>query len=163
MASHDNQQQQLIRQITEQLQALEPSQLKTVEHAIASLKGTGERGLHYFGRFLGIRWGENGEVYMDLGSQNANTYGVAQGGAVYSLADIAIGYLILRDLPPEQQVYTLEMKVNYTKKGQGPWLQAKPQILHKGNYTVVADCRIEDEQGDLVAHAVGTFFLAKVK
>jgi uncharacterized protein (TIGR00369 family) len=154
---------QLIRQITEQLQDFDAPQLKAVQHAIASLQASSEGGLHYLGRFLGIEWDESGEVRMNLGTQNANTYGVAQGGAIYSLADIAIGYLILRDLSPEQQVYTLELKVNFTKKGQGTWLRAKPQILHKGIYTVVCDCRVEDVGGDLVAHAVGSFFLSKLK
>lgn len=158
MRSHDKQ--QLILQLVDQLQQFDAAELTVVQHAIESLQASAQGGLHYFGRFLGIEWGENGEAYMHLGPQNANMYGVAQGGALYSLADIALGYLILKDLSPAQKVYTLELKMNYTKKGQGKWVLAKPQILHKGRFTVVTDCRIEDEQGDLVAHATGTFFLA---
>jgi uncharacterized protein (TIGR00369 family) len=154
---------QLFQQLVDQLQQFDVAELKVVQHAMVSLNASSEGGLHYFGRFLGIEWGEDGEACMHLGPQNANTYGVAQGGALYTFADIAIGYLILEGLGPQQKVYTLELKMNYIKKGEGKRVIAKPQILHKGRYTVVADCRIEDEQGVLVAHAMGTFFLDKGK
>ena len=155
--------QHLLRELAEQLQNMDCEQLQTVQHAVDALTASARGGLHYFGRFLGIDWSEDGEAFMRLGPHNANTYGVAQGGALFTLADIAIGYKILQEILSEEKVYTLELKMNYIKKGVGNKLTAKPNILHKGRKTVAADCRIEDEAGELVAYAVGTFYLTRVR
>jgi uncharacterized protein (TIGR00369 family) len=161
LSTNDTQQQ--IRQITEQLNDLDASQLQEVLHTIGALKSSAAGGLHYFGQWLGIEWDPDGRPFMRLAEHNANMHGVAQGGALYTLADISIGFMIYKDLPPGGQVYTQEMKVNYTKKGLGDKVYATPQVLHRGRYTVVAECRIHDEEGDLVAVALGTFFVPDMK
>jgi uncharacterized protein (TIGR00369 family) len=150
-----------INAVISQLQKLTMEQLEQVHKGIEATISSSEGGLHAFGRFLGIEWGENEQVSMLLGVHNANTYGVAQGGALYSLADIAIGYYILKRLPPEEQVFTLEMKMNFIKKGIGNRLYAVPRILHWGRTTVVADCEIIDEEQNMVAMSLGTFYLVK--
>jgi len=68
--------------------------------------------------------------------------------------------MILKRLEEEQKVYTLEMKVNFIAKGLGSKLIASPSTLSWGSRTVVSECTIEDEQGNLVAKALGTFFIA---
>ena len=99
---------------------------------------------------------------MTLGPHNVNTYGVAQGGSLYTLADVAIGFMILKRLEDDQKVFTLEMKMNFIKKGAGAYLTATPTILRWGKTTVVAECTIEDSEGELVAKALGTFYVARL-
>ncbi|MFB4164660.1 PaaI family thioesterase [Alteribacillus sp. JSM 102045] len=70
---------------------------------------------------------------MDLGLQNKNIYGVAQGGAIYTLADVAIGFKIFSELKEHQKVFTLELKTNFIKKGKGNQLIAEPRFIHWGN------------------------------
>ncbi|MGK7376707.1 PaaI family thioesterase [Planococcus sp. 1R117A] len=115
--------------------------------------------MHFLGRFLGISQNQDGTSEMKLGLQNANTYGVAQGGAIYTLADVAIGFSILQDVEEGQKVLTLELKVNFIEKGQGSRLIASPIILRRGKSTVVSECAVTDEQGKLVAKALGTFYI----
>ncbi|MBX0314432.1 PaaI family thioesterase [Planococcus glaciei] len=115
--------------------------------------------MHFLGRFLGITQNQDGTSEMKLGLQNANTYGVAQGGAIYILADVAIGFSILQDVEEGQKVLTLELKVNFIEKGQGSRLIASPIILRRGRSTVVSECTVTDEQGNLVAKALGTFYI----
>ncbi|MGO4886522.1 PaaI family thioesterase [Anaerobacillus sp. MEB173] len=136
-------------------------ELQQVLHVLESLRSAKEDGgLHYLGQFLGIeRIVEENHVYMHLGLQNANTYGVAQGGALYTLADVAIGYKVIDTLSEGQKVFTLELKINYIKKGSGAKLIAKPKILHLGGKTIVGECSIEDESGSLIAQALGTFII----
>jgi uncharacterized protein (TIGR00369 family) len=98
---------------------------------------------------------------MVLGAFNANTYGVAQGGAVYTLADVAIGYAILKRLNRNQKVFTIEMKMNFIKKGKGSKLHAKTEIIHWGRKTLVTQCQIHDDTGDIIAQSLGTFFIAE--
>ncbi|GLB60597.1 hypothetical protein NCCP133_27290 [Cytobacillus sp. NCCP-133] len=144
--------------ILRELETLSSEELNQVSHVIRALKGP-KKELHYTGRLLGIGFEENGEMSMKLGMQNANTYDVAQGGALYTLADVSIGFHIMTKIPKESQVYTLEMKMNYISPGKGKKLYAKPAIIHLGKSTVVSECRIIDEKDHTVAIALGTFFL----
>lgn len=159
---HDSRQQK-ISNIQQQIQALSNKELNHIEHILAALNASKDGSMHYFGKFLGIKEGDDGEMVMNLGLHNENTYGVAQGGAVYTLADVAIGFNVLRRLAEDEKVFTLELKVNFIKKGEGTRLFAKPRILHWGRTTVVSDCSIIDECGSIVAQALGTFYLVKNK
>ncbi|MDI2587535.1 PaaI family thioesterase [Psychrobacillus sp. NEAU-3TGS] len=119
--------------------------------------------MHFLGRFLGIEQKEDGTTEMNLGIQNENTYGVAQGGSIYTLADVAIGFQILKTLEEGEKVFTLELKVNFIKKGQGARLIAIPSILYQGKTTVVSECDVKDDAGNLIAKALGTFYLQSAK
>ncbi|MFD4820750.1 PaaI family thioesterase [Peribacillus butanolivorans] len=147
------------------LEGLSVQQLVEVEHLLATYKNKPEEEqggkvmMHLFGRFAGLKQLDAGKMEMGLGLQNVNTYGVAQGGSIYTLADVAIGFKILERLLQGQKVFTLEMKVNFINKGVGTRLIATPSILRWGKSTVVAECTIEDDGGEIVAKALGTFYV----
>lgn len=153
--------------IQQQVEALNEKELTEVAHLL-SLYSESSRTLHpdavpmhFLGRFLGITQHADGKAEMELGLQNENTYGVAQGGAIYTLADVAIGFNILKNLAQEEKVFTLELKVNFIEKGQGDRLIAVPVILRQGRSTVVCECTVSDEKGTLVAKALGTFYISR--
>lgn len=98
---------------------------------------------------------------MRLGVQTENMYGVAQGGSVFSLSDIAISFHLIEKLPKDVKVFTFELKMNFIKGVKGDYLLAKPKILRLGNTTAVTECEITDDQGELVAKAFGTFYLKR--
>ncbi len=150
----------------EELKGLSTDQLEEVQRVIQGYKSSmikKEAGwnLHYFGRFIGVDEDEHGRDIMRLGKYNENTFGVAQGGALYTFADICLGKAIINRLNEGEKIFTLEMKMNYIKNGLGEKLYAKPNFLHWGNTTVVAQCNIEDENETLIAHALGTFYIVK--
>ncbi|MBK5502678.1 PaaI family thioesterase [Peribacillus sp. TH14] len=153
--------QKLKQEINARLENCTLKELKHIQHMIHTMKCPERGGLHYLGRFLGINLTEIDRISMDLGMQNANKYGVAQGGAVYTLADVALGYKIISDVGDESKVLTIELKVNYMKQGKGRKLYAEPIILHQGKSTVVGQCMILDEQNDVIAAALGTFFVMR--
>jgi uncharacterized protein (TIGR00369 family) len=86
---------------------------------------------------------------MHLGLHNKYRYGNAQGGALYTLADVTIAQSIIAQLPEGTNISTLELKMNYFKPGQGKYLRAKGSILHWGRKTVGGECDILDESGQL--------------
>ena len=151
--------------IIEQLENLSLSELDEVNYFLSTYKKSstiGQSGnvpMHFFGRLAGLRQLDNDQVEMNLGIQNVNTYGVAQGGSIYTLADVTIGFMILNQLSEGQKVFTLEMKVNFINKGIGTRLIATPSVLRWGRTTVVSECTIEDDNGNLVAKALGTFYV----
>ncbi|MFD2925623.1 PaaI family thioesterase [Halobacillus naozhouensis] len=148
----------MIDRILDKLPDYSLEELSHVEHVLDSLEASNKSELYYFAKFLGIHWDRERAV-MKLGIQHANTYGVAQGGTIYTLADFAMGYKVLSRFSGEKQVYTLEMKMNYISPGRGEELIAVPEILHTGNRTAVLTCGVKDEHSTLIAHAQGTFYI----
>lgn len=71
---------ELIDEVTDTLEELEQKELEQIQHIINSIKKSRAGGLHYLGSLLGIDVTNVDRVSMDLGMQNANTYGGAQGG-----------------------------------------------------------------------------------
>src|SRR5213080_3847158 len=102
----------MIEEIVQDLKKLSHEQLKEVRRSLDAYRFAGENdnimdfNLHYFARFLGFGWDNNGTAYMDLGCFNENVYGVAQGGAIYTLADIATGVQIGKEAGKDKQVFT---------------------------------------------------------
>jgi len=118
--------------------------------------------IQYIGDLLGIHK-VNDQLVMELGPQNYNTANVAHGGALYTFADIALGSYIGNQLPPNKRVFTLEMKMNFIKKGVGEKLIAKPRIVQFGSRIVFGECTIFDEEGDIVANSNGSFYITTIK
>lgn len=153
----------LARRLTE----LSEEELGQVDHLLDSLAKSKRLGRHLVGHFLGIDIQDGTHTdpevtaTMLVGPHNINSYGVAHGGALYSFADVAIGYSVIKDLKPHEKTVTLEMKMNYVKPGRPGRLIAKAKLLHWGRQTVVGQCTIEGEDGELVAHALGTFFIVR--
>jgi uncharacterized protein (TIGR00369 family) len=150
---------EIIQKICDELKKFNVDELKQVKNTIHSLEETRESVLPYLARFMGIQILGNDQFSMELGLNNANNYGIAQGGAVYTLADIAIGFFIDFKLEEKKRVLTLEMKINYIKPGKGKRLIASPKIIYWRNKIAVCECAIEDDHGDLVAQTLGTFYI----
>lgn len=147
--------------IMEKLNTLSESELEHAETFLNALFTKEEKPYpHYLGKFLDIDK-EGNRFKMKLGKQTENLHGVAQGGAVFSLADIAIGYHLIELVPEGVKVFTLELKMNFIKGGTGEYLIANPITIHLGNTTAVTECEIRDDKDTLVAKAFGTFYLKR--
>lgn len=160
MGSNELSRNSLIKTISEKLTELSHAELIHAKHVLNSLSNVNNDSMHYLGRFLGIEHCED-RTTIQLGIQHKNTYGVVQGGVVLTLADVSIGHHILHKLSENEQVYTLELKVNFIKKGTGRILSGQPHIYHWGKSTVVAACKIFDQEDDLIALAQGTFYIQR--
>ncbi|MED4352820.1 PaaI family thioesterase [Schinkia azotoformans] len=151
----------LLNELYDNIERCSIEELELLQHLANSLNKTRESGFHFLGHSLGIELAVENEAVMHLGLHNENRYGNAQGGAIYTLADVTIAKQIIDKLPDDKNVYTLEMKMNYFKPGHGKQLHAKSSILHWGRKTVVGECDILDEGEELVAKAIGTFYVAR--
>ncbi|MEI4768735.1 PaaI family thioesterase [Psychrobacillus sp. FJAT-51614] len=169
MEEKDMNRNEIIQSIQTNLQTLSSNELTQISYLLSLYQAsytnvnTNDIPMHLLGRFLGITQNSDGTTEMKLGIQNENTYGVAQGGSIYTLCDVAIGFSILKNLKEEEKVFTLELKINFIKKGQGSYLLASPSILYQGKNTVVTECSITDDNGNLVAKGLGTFYIVREK
>ncbi|WP_417606619.1 PaaI family thioesterase [Primorskyibacter flagellatus] len=85
--------------------------------------------------------------------------GFGHGGLVFSLGDSAAGYSALSMLPPDQEVVTAEMKINFLGPAKGDELIARGKVIRNGRRLVVVTAEVSARTGEietLIAIAQGT-------
>lgn len=87
-----------------------------------------------------------------------NPAGVVHGGFAATLLDTAMGCAAYTTMPPHETYTTAELKVNLLRPLTAATgeVRATGRVLHRGRRTVMAEGRIEDAAGRLVAHATTT-------
>jgi len=92
-----------------------------------------------------------------------NPIGVVHGGVAATLLDSAMGCAVHSLLPAGVGYTTLELKVNFLRaltRDTGP-VRAEATVLHAGKRTALAEARLVDEAGKLLAHATSTCMILR--
>lgn len=87
-----------------------------------------------------------------------NPAGHVHGGFAATILDSAMGCAVYSTIPLGANYTTVEINVNYRKPvsaATGP-VRAVARVLHRGRKTAMADGRLEDAGGRLLAHATTT-------
>ena len=103
---------------------------------------------------------EYGRVVMALtpGERHNNPMGTTHGGIIATLLDSVMGCAVHSTLPVGRIYTTLEIKVNYLRAA-GPAsgeLRGEGKVVHAGRRSAVAEGRVTDSAGNLVATASTT-------
>ncbi len=88
-----------------------------------------------------------------------NPLQIVHGGITATLLDSAMGSVVHHVLPREKAAVTTEMKINYVAPGIGKELRCVAQMIHKGTKICVTEGRVYRDDGKLIAHATGSFFI----
>jgi uncharacterized protein (TIGR00369 family) len=99
--------------------------------------------------------GGEAEIAFEARPEHTNSFGVVHGGAVMTLLDVAMAHAA-RSLESGMGCVTIEMKTSFMRAAQGRLL-AKGRLLHRTATMAFTEGRIVDEDGQLLAHATGTF------
>lgn len=83
-----------------------------------------------------------------------NPLGIAHGGFVYSLCDVAAGVLCRTD-PEHQTCVTLSGNLNFLRPSRGTKLRAEGRMLKRGRTVCIVETSVYDDSETLTAH--GTF------
>ncbi|WP_254448946.1 PaaI family thioesterase [Thalassococcus sp. S3] len=112
---------------------------------------------------LGARMMEidEGKVAIEaaIGSQVLQQHGAAHAGLAFSIGDSAAGYAALTVLPPDQEVVTAEIKVNFLAPARGDMLRATGHVIKPGRRLVIVTAEVHAIAGDqetLIALMQGT-------
>ena len=101
-----------------------------------------------------------GEAVLEMPTrtQMGNRAQVLHGGFIALLADSAMGRAMSTMLPEGTKQFSFDLKLNFIAEARiGERLRAVARVLHLGRRTGVAECRVEGEDGRLVATATATF------
>jgi acyl-CoA thioesterase len=104
----------------------------------------------------------DGEAALEMPTrpEMGNRAQVVHGGFISLLADSAMGRAMASVLPEGERHYSFDLKLNFIAVGRiGERLRAVARVLHSGRRTGVTECRVEGEDGRLVATATATFIV----
>lgn len=101
------------------------------------------------------------KIRLPFTEKLANGLGVAHGGAIFSPADSAVGMALVGLINKNQNISTLEMKINYLKPLAEGEIIAEAKIVHRGTMTAIGDVEVKDGKGTLIAKGLATYAITK--
>ena len=100
------------------------------------------------------------EIALTVAPDHENSWGVAHGGVVMSLLDVALARagrtLIDREGGEPMTAVTVEMKTSFFRPAVGELL-ARGRVLHRSTTMAYCEAELLDTKGQLVAKSLGTF------
>lgn len=113
-----------------------------------------------FALLLGMRLTklENGfaRVRLPYHEKLLQPFGRVHGGAIYSMADYALGWAGYSVVEPMEEVTTIEMKMNYIATIHDGVLIAEAKVIHCGSRTILVNVDVRTNKKKLIAKAIGT-------
>jgi len=108
---------------------------------------------------------ENGtsELHYSPRAEHHNSFDITHGGAVMTLLDVVMA-TAARSVTQEMGVVTIEMKTSFMRPAKttgDEHLVAKGLLLHRTKTMAFTDGKVYDAEGQLCAHATGTFKYVK--
>ena len=101
------------------------------------------------------------KIRLPFTKKLTNGIGVAHGGAIFSPADSAVGMALIGLVDKDENISTLEMKINYLKPLAEGEIIAEAKIVHRGTMTAIGDVEVRDGQGTLIAKGLATYAITK--
>ncbi|NNL75092.1 MAG: PaaI family thioesterase, partial [Desulfobacterales bacterium] len=96
------------------------------------------------------------KVRLPFDDKLTNAIGLVHGGAIFSPADSAVGMALVGLIARNENISTLEMKINYLKPFKGGEIFAEAKIIHKGTQTAIGDVEVRDHNKSLIAKGLAT-------
>lgn len=118
---------------------------------------------NHFGKLLGMEFdilGPGDIVYtMKIRDEHLATPKAAHGGSISALMDATMGVCALSNVIMDDKVVsTIELKISYISPAKlGDVLSATAKTIKSGKRLLFIEGKIENQKGDLIAIASGTF------
>lgn len=92
---------------------------------------------------------------IQLQPELTNSFGTAHGGVILSMMDVALCTAARSQHPDSIGVITIDLSLQFIGAGKGR-LVAEARVLKPGRNTVFTEGEVRNEDGSLVAKAIGT-------
>ena len=125
--------------------------------------GTGSGGAHVgFHDLIGVEVsveGDTATAVLDAGDQHMNGHGSVHGGALATLADMAMGAVLNAATGPDAGPVTVSLVMTYLEPAPAGRTTATGTLTRKGKRITITEAEVTSHDGSVVATAVGTFTL----
>lgn len=134
-----------------------------MENTLQKMISHGEKSPFY--QLLGIKIEEvqrdYGRLSIEIDKKHIQLLETVHGGVIASLADSAAAWAVFGSSNFEGAPVTVEMKINFLKPVKSGKLTAEARNIHKGSRIFVSDVEVKNDQGELVAKSLVTYYLVK--
>ncbi len=102
--------------------------------------------------------------YLEPGEMHYNPLGSVHGGVIAALLDSAAGCAVHSVLPAGEGYTTVDLSIKYLRPitATSGRITAEGKVLSRGSRTALAEARLTDSEGRLLAHATSTCLLFRV-
>jgi acyl-CoA thioesterase len=104
--------------------------------------------------------GGRARMSLDIEERLHNSVGIAHGGVLCALADVAAGIAAISVLGKGEAPLTTDFNIAYFKQAGDGELVCKAEVIYKSGKRVRAESSIFQD-GDLIAKAAATFAVVK--
>jgi len=101
------------------------------------------------------------QIRLPFDKKLTNAIGLVHGGAIFTPADSAVGMALVGMISRNENISTLEMKINYLKPVKKCDIIAEAKIVHKGAQTAIGDVEVRDVNDVLIAKGLATYAIFK--
>ena len=116
--------------------------------------------LRYLDMDIVVATPEYSKVTMPITDNHKNGMGMAHGGAIFALADVAFGSAA--NAGKDYGVVSLNTTIEYLRPGRVSPLTAEAFVVRNGKHILNYDVKIYDGSGDLIAKCVAAGFQTDV-
>ena len=118
--------------------------------------------VNHLGFVLELFEGGQSKISYTPKPEHLNFFAVTHGGVVMTLMDVTMA-AAARSVQQDMKVVTIEMKTSFMKPapGDGSKLTCQGRLIHRTTTLAFTDAMLYDAQGNICAHATGTFKFVK--
>ena len=128
--------------------------------ALKALLNNDDRFCRYNGMRIDVLRLGYAEAVMDITENSLNGLGIAQGGSIFTLADLAFAGAANSH---GFRTVGLNSNINFIRPGVGRQLRAKATEVSRGRRTCVYRVEVFNEDGKIVAHGSSPGFITEEK
>ncbi|HLB62878.1 MAG TPA: PaaI family thioesterase [Actinomycetota bacterium] len=99
------------------------------------------------------------DVALDIGDHHLNLIGLLHGGMIATVADTAMGLAMRTLVPAGSSHVTVQLNVHYVAPARKGRVVGEGRVVKSGRRMGVAQARVLDDGGRLLATGSATFFL----
>lgn len=114
-----------------------------------------------YAEYLGLRFGDTGEVRLTVRPELVNTVGRLLGPIALALCDYAMGDTVWATIKEGEGAVTMNVAVNFLSSSDAGEVVARGRLERRGRTIAYTSAQIHDEQGKLLVTAMGTFAIAQ--
>ena len=108
-------------------------------------------------RWLGLRWESHDRVRLTVRPELINPAGLLSGPVAYAMVDYSMGSALWRERQPGERIATINISINYLRTAREGDVICESVLDRRNDRTAVLRSEVRDEDGRLLATAIGSF------
>jgi uncharacterized protein (TIGR00369 family) len=108
-------------------------------------------------RWLGLRWESPNRVRLTVRDELINPAGLLSGPIAYAMVDYSMGSALWVERQSGERIATINISINYLRTARAGNVFCESVLDRRNDRVAVLRSEVSDEQGRLLATAVGSF------